>query len=248
VSGNNVHRREPTVFHITHWKAGSQWVHRILHRLAFHRLVLPNQNQTQFFDEPIADGRIYPTVYVTKEQFEAVAVPADHRRFVIIRDLRDTLVSLYYSAKVSHVTPDVDQEEFFETRKRLNRLSHEQGMLAMLRDFEFVARIQRSWVASGEPLVYYEDMLEDDLGAFRHVFLERCALDVTHQQLEEAVIANRFEQLTGRRRGQENIAAHERKGIAGDWRNHFTDRIKRVFKDQYGDELVAAGYERDFNW
>ena len=31
----------PTVFHITHHKAGSQWINRIFHALAYDRLVLP---------------------------------------------------------------------------------------------------------------------------------------------------------------------------------------------------------------
>lgn len=26
---------EPTVFHITHWKAGSQWIHKILREVAY---------------------------------------------------------------------------------------------------------------------------------------------------------------------------------------------------------------------
>jgi len=54
--------------------------------------------------------------------------------------------------------------------------------------------------------------------------------------------------LTGRRPGQEDIHAHQRKGIAGDWRNHFTTRVKEVFKQRYGHVLIATGYEPDLNW
>ena len=43
----------------------------------------------------------------------------------------------------------------------------------------------------------------------------------------EAVCSCRFENLSeGRKRGEENIAAHTRKGIAGDWQNYFTPKIK----------------------
>src|SRR5205823_5007254 len=91
---------EPTVLHVTHWKGGSQWVRRILHELVPDRIVAPaNQEQDQFLTWPIQAGKVYPTVYVTKEQFDLVGIPACHRRFVIIRDLRDTLVSLYFSLK-----------------------------------------------------------------------------------------------------------------------------------------------------
>ncbi len=39
-----------------------------------------------------------------------------------------------------------------------------------------------------------------------------------------------------------------RKGMIGDWRNHFKDEHKAAFKDLAGEELVALGYERDLNW
>jgi hypothetical protein len=36
--------------------------------------------------------------------------------------------------------------------------------------------------------------------------------------------------------------AHQRKAIAGDWRNYFSERVKQAFKARYGDLLVASGY------
>ena len=39
-----------------------------------------------------------------------------------------------------------------------------------------------------------------------------------------------------------------RKGVIGDWRNHFTDEHRRVFKDEAGKELVQLGYENDLDW
>ena len=39
-----------------------------------------------------------------------------------------------------------------------------------------------------------------------------------------------------------------RKGIAGDWKNHFSDDHKSAFKDRYGDTLIMLGYEKDNTW
>lgn len=39
-----------------------------------------------------------------------------------------------------------------------------------------------------------------------------------------------------------------RKGMIGDWKNHFTDDHKQAFKEQAGDQLIELGYERDDNW
>ena len=60
---------------------------------------------------------------------------------------------------------------------------------------------------------------------------------------------NRFSRLAGgRSEGQEDVRSHYRKGKTGDWKNHFTDLHKRVFKERYNDLLVKLGYEQDDSW
>jgi hypothetical protein len=57
--------------------------------------------------------------------------------------------------------------------------------------------------------------------------------------------------MSGRERGQENYSLNfgkHRKGIAGDWRNVFTERDKAIFKEEAGGLLIKLGYERDSNW
>ena len=39
-----------------------------------------------------------------------------------------------------------------------------------------------------------------------------------------------------------------RKGQIGDWRNHFTEEHKQIFKEVYGDTLIRLGYEKDYDW
>ena len=57
-----------------------------------------------------------------------------------------------------------------------------------------------------------------------------------------------FEQLTGRKRGQENRNSHLRKGVPGDWKNHLTDTHIAAFKRQYNDLVLKLGYETDPDW
>jgi len=52
----------------------------------------------------------------------------------------------------------------------------------------------------------------------------------------------------GRKPGREDQGSHYRKGVAGDWRNHFTPEIEREFKARHGDLVVKMGYETDTNW
>ena len=39
-----------------------------------------------------------------------------------------------------------------------------------------------------------------------------------------------------------------RKGVVGDWRNHFTEEHKRLFKDTADDLLIQLGYEQNNDW
>ena len=52
----------------------------------------------------------------------------------------------------------------------------------------------------------------------------------------------------GRAPGREDPRSHYRKGTAGDWRNHFTERHVSYFKEHFGDLLVTLGYESGREW
>jgi Sulfotransferase domain len=60
---------------------------------------------------------------------------------------------------------------------------------------------------------------------------------------------NRFAKAAkGRKRGVSDESSHYRKGMPGDWRNHFTDDHKAYFKRNYNDLLIKLGYEKDDKW
>jgi lipopolysaccharide transport system ATP-binding protein len=238
---------QPTIFHITHWKAGSQWIFRIL-RTAVPKLIVPAQNNNeQLLEQPIEAGKVYPTVYVTRQQFESVQLPANWRCFVMIRDLRDTLISGYFSIKVSH---PIETSHMATLREILRSRSQEDGLRFLMRQWLVGnAQIQQSWLDSGEPLIRYEDVLENDVEILEQVLIDQCKLPVDRTAFRKIVVNNRFERLTrGRQRGQEEVTSHARKGVAGDWQNYFTETMKSEFKKLYGDLLIAAGYEQDNNW
>ena len=55
-------------------------------------------------------------------------------------------------------------------------------------------------------------------------------------------------QTRGRLRGTEDASSPLRKGIVGDWRNHFDDECVRRFKRHFGEDLIVLGYENDIDW
>ncbi len=63
------------------------------------------------------------------------------------------------------------------------------------------------------------------------------------------IYENRFQKKTkGRTIGEEDVKSHYRKGVAGDWKNHFNEDHINFFKDKYGQLLITLGYEKDENW
>jgi hypothetical protein len=95
--------------------------------------------------------------------------------------------------------------------------------------------------------VKYEDLLEDTPGELERL-LEVLGADAGEQVVKRCVDAASFERLSGgRKRGQE-APSFFRKGVAGDWRDVFTEQNRRDFKAAAGDLLIELGYEEDDAW
>jgi hypothetical protein len=61
--------------------------------------------------------------------------------------------------------------------------------------------------------------------------------------LLDRVYDNRFEKKTrGRDKGESDVKSHYRKGKAGDWRNHFSERHVQAFEEMFGDIVWRLGY------
>ena len=54
--------------------------------------------------------------------------------------------------------------------------------------------------------------------------------------------------MTGRRPGEEARGEFARKGVSGDWENHFTRAAAEVFDSYAGNALVELGYEQNSSW
>jgi hypothetical protein len=69
------------------------------------------------------------------------------------------------------------------------------------------------------------------------------------EELLAIIYRNRFSaKAKGRIPGEEDTKSHYRKGIAGDWANHFSSDHKNYFKENYSDLLIKLGYEKTNNW
>jgi hypothetical protein len=77
----------------------------------------------------------------------------------------------------------------------------------------------------------------------------RRPMPATGEILLGAVYGHRFEAKTrGRRAGAEDTRSHYRKGVAGDWVNHFTPAHVEAFNQRFEGLLPTLGYETGDDW
>ncbi|ORV36744.1 hypothetical protein AWC00_23960 [Mycobacterium conspicuum] len=248
------------IYHCTVQKTASQWLLAILSDpriyrhcgLYIHRYEdgLPGRNDERTlterrFDKPFPAGTIASPLYCDYEGFFSIPKPLRYKAFFVTRDPRDILVSWYFSAKISH--PLIGDLE--RVRNDLNRLSEEDGLLYSLEYLQKVGLFaaQRSWVDTeirdeSVLLLRYEDLIGSESVAHFERLFQHCDVRVPHQDLPGILASYGFEQRSGRQPGQEDLTAHLRKGVPGDWRNHFTGNVSTQFEAVAGDLLGVWNY------
>lgn len=96
--------------------------------------------------------------------------------------------------------------------------------------------------------IKYEDMLVDPVTVLSDSLEHYLGKEVDRRDLANIVERFSFKRMTGRNPGTENRQSFVRKGISGDWLNHFSREACQVFDHYAGDVLVELGYEPDHAW
>lgn len=93
----------------------------------------------------------------------------------------------------------------------------------------------------------YEELLQNGTILVGKI-LEFLGIPTDTETNENMLGVASIKSMTGRKEGQENKNSFYRKGVSGDWRNHFEEADKDAFKSVTGDRLMRLGYERNDNW
>ena len=89
--------------------------------------------------------------------------------------------------------------------------------------------------------IHFEDLIHDRAGTLNLIidhFLARVPLQAPRSLLIESLELSI----------NPSKSPTFRSGKTGDWKKHFTDEHKKIFKDVAGDLLIRLGYEKDHNW
>lgn len=229
------------VFLVSYPKSGNTWA-----RFLFANLLKsdPNelitfQNVHDYCPELIRNDDLIrrmtpPRLIKSHEPFN----PLFPKVIYLVRDGRDAYVSYYHHLK-RHLPAGMTFAEFLDRHELpYGRWSDH----------------ARSWIShlGGRPdrflLIRYEDMLEDTLSSLRKA-VEFAGLKVEDGRMEQAVQASTFsrmeevEERYGGKYSDQRPEKFMRKGITGDWVNHFTPAEIRIFREREDVELLKdLGY------
>lgn len=97
-------------------------------------------------------------------------------------------------------------------------------------------------------LVKYEDLLTKPIEVLQYIHRELKGSEIDENIVHNIVERYSFKSMSGRKSGDENLKSFLRKGISGDWQNHFNKEAADIFNEYAGTVLFDTGYEQDKNW
>jgi hypothetical protein len=96
--------------------------------------------------------------------------------------------------------------------------------------------------------VFYEDFNSNAFVSLKGVLKRLSDTSCGDEELHAIVKKYSFKKQSGRNPGKQDSSSFMRKGIVGDWVNHFNREASEMFEYYAGDELRLLGYEIDNNW
>jgi len=165
--------------------------------------------------------------------------------YFIFRDPRDVVVShVFYvtDMEARHIHHDYYQSlPDFNARLNVSIL----GRLGTNIEFSNIAdrfAPYLGWLDQAFVMkIHFEDLVNDRTATLNRI-IDHCLASVPLQAPRQVILASLEASIKPKR------SPTFRSGKTGEWKKHFTQEHKEIFKAVAGDLLIRLGYERDNNW
>ncbi len=241
-------------------KVGSTWLRRLVADAGgYHGYSVPKSLVEKHPQEPAVDidlrelleaplpaGRtiVKSHSFPPPESFVS-ELPRWIKFITMVRDPRDVVVSAsFYLARLPVAKGGWGAD--------FRALSEPERLVHLIEEGSFLSSRLRAWYQCPYALkIRYERLLSGGIGEIQAI-ADFLGLLIAEQAMHDVYRKHSFKAQTGRDQGQEDRAAFLRKGVAGDWRTYFDDRVKTAFKHSragdWNDLLVLMGYEESYDW
>jgi len=165
--------------------------------------------------------------------------------YFIFRDPRDVVVShVFY---VTDMEPDHVHHAYYQSLPDFDARLKASILGRPDADVEFPNVAGRfapylGWLDQPSVMkIHFEDLIHDRAGTLERIinhFLDRVPLQIDRSLLLESLESSI----------NPGKSPTFRSGKTGEWKKHFTNEHKQLFKDIAGDLLVKLGFETDKNW
>jgi len=230
----------PNIFLVNLQNSGSSAIDPILREIVAKRwyFITPFGPEGSHLIDSIPHEPLYHWSHSSPAHFKSFLGRRDSKFIYLHRDLRDVTVSWAHDMHHRNLLPGKSLSELVELAYQGN-----------LREPSHAAM---EWLKQPCMTVRFDEMKADMTGTVRKICDYVGLYDVEDAEIRGLVDKYSFEKVTGRSRGEEGPMIRTgymfRKGVSGEWKNHFDDKMKNEFKNIYGDALIQLGYERDLSW
>ncbi len=251
--------QQPILFIAGLPKSGSTWIEKMVASYkGYHEFLLPTIAKYELatggshdFELPIGMFNNMKNMLVLTKMHSHGSVnnvqvleTAGINYVILHRDLRDVAVSYHFYV---HNTP-------WHPEHKLHRNKGVQEGLEVFAERMLPAYIDwvNSWKNNANPKhsvqLRYEDLLVNPVLEMTKV-ATLFELDNSVETITRIVEAHSFKNMSGgRKRGESSNSAFARKGVSGDWKNHFTPELRKQYGKVLAAFLIENNYETDYDW
>ena len=181
-----------------------------------------------------------------------------HNLLIVWRDGRDVLISQYFHSLFKNERGNSRLVDLCRADLGFADYNDVQGNLVAFMEYVFEQKhhprfswteFANRWADCNRCLhVHYEDMRINPVVELQRVVGDLAGFSLDIDQCEKIVEKHSFEKMAGRKAGEENVSSFMRKGVVGDWKNHFNREARERFHVYAGDALIRLGYENGDLW
>jgi hypothetical protein len=233
------------VFIVSYPKSGNSWVRFLIANYISEKTIDFNTVQSLIPDIESAPDKINNIKHTPRFIKSHSAYNAKYPNVIyIVRDGRDTAVSYYYyHILIGRIDKNMDFRTYFYD-----------FFMKEKSKFGGWGEHVNSWRSASNVLfIKYEDMLSDTENEFKKILkfsglelnpekINRALHNASFKNLQQIESMNR-DYMQQKHNVQDSGYGFVRKGILGDWKNHFDDEMLAVFNSKYSTTMYEIGYK-----